>query len=138
MIDDEVSIGDFVLTGGELAAMVIIDAVTRLIPHVLGCAESAKEDTFAKGLIKYAQYTRPQNFEGENVPDVLLSGDHKKIEDWRLESSLIRTFLKRPDLLEKKDLSKGEIEILKKWCREIETIVESQSVRCLDSLSSGQ
>lgn len=123
LIDYEVSLGDYVLTGGELAAMVLIDAVTRLIPGILGGSDSAEKDSFSGDLLEHAQYTRPRNFEGEEVPEVLLSGHHKEIEKWRIETSLIRTFLKRKDLLQKKPLNKQEIEILKKWCQDIEKII---------------
>jgi len=123
LIDYEFSLGDYVLTGGELAAMVLIDAVTRLIPGILGGIDSAEKDSFSAGLLEHAQYTRPRNFEGEEVPEVLLSGHHKEIEKWRIETSLIRTFLKRKDLLQKKPLNKQEIEILKKWCQDIERII---------------
>ena len=97
-IDYEISIGDYVLTGGELAGMVIIDATARLIPGILGGKYSAENDSFSNGLLEYAQYTRPKTFEGSEVPEVLLSGNHMKIEKWRLEASLIRTFLKRKDV----------------------------------------
>jgi tRNA (guanine37-N1)-methyltransferase len=137
-MDDELSIGDYVLTGGELAAMVIIDAVTRLIPGILGGKESAEKDSFSGSVLKYAQYTRPRSFEGQDVPEILLSGDHKKIENWRFETSLIRTFLKRPDLLENRALSKQEIEILKKWCVDIEKIIHNQSIYGPGALSGGQ
>ncbi|NNK85303.1 MAG: tRNA (guanosine(37)-N1)-methyltransferase TrmD [Desulfobacterales bacterium] len=123
LIDHEVSLGDYVLTGGELAAMVLIDAVTRLIPGVLGGADSAQKDSFSTGLLEHAQFTRPRNFAGDEVPEVLLSGNHREIEKWRMETSLIRTFLKRKDLLKKKILSNLEIEILKKWCQDIEEII---------------
>lgn len=123
LVDDEISIGDFVLTGGEPAAMVIIDAVTRLVPGTLGGEDSAEMDSFENGLLEHAHYTRPRRFEGDEVPDVLLSGNHGEIEDWRLESSLMRTLLKRPDLLEAKSLSPKEIEILKKWGGKIEKII---------------
>jgi tRNA (guanine37-N1)-methyltransferase len=126
-IDDEVSIGDYVLTGGELAAMVIIESVTRLIPGVLGGEDSAGKDTFSEALVEHAQYTRPQNFEGETVPEVLLSGNHREIEKWRLEASLIRTFLKRPDLLQDRRFNREEIDVLKKWCADIEKIIHAQS-----------
>ena len=102
LIDDEISVGDYVLTGGELAAMIIIDAVTRLLPDVLGCESSACEDSFESGLLKHAQYTRPRSFNGNEVPEVLFSGDHGKIENWRFESSVMRTLIKRPDLLKNK------------------------------------
>jgi tRNA (guanine37-N1)-methyltransferase len=125
-IDDEVSIGDYVLTGGELAAMVIIDAVSRLIPGVLGCADSFEDDSFSDHLLEHAHYTRPSNFEGEHVPEVLLSGDHGQIEQWRLQSSLIRTFLKRKDLLLKHVLNDEELKILRSWQKEIQLIIDFQ------------
>jgi tRNA (guanine37-N1)-methyltransferase len=137
-IDDEISIGDYVLTGGELAAMVVIDAVTRLIPGILGGKESAEKESFSDSVLEYAQYTRPRSFEGHDVPAILLSGDHQKIEKWRLETSLIRTFLKRPDLLENRVLSKQEIEVLKKWCVDIEKIIHNQSLYGPGALSGGQ
>lgn len=125
LIDDEISIGDYVITGGELAAMVVIDAVTRLIPGVLGGSDSAEKDSFSYGLLEHAQYTRPRTFEGTDVPEVLVSGHHGEIEKWRLETSLIRTFLKRQDLLKNRSLSSQEIEILKKWCCDIEKIIKN-------------
>ncbi|MBU0544180.1 MAG: tRNA (guanosine(37)-N1)-methyltransferase TrmD [Proteobacteria bacterium] len=134
-IDEEISIGDYVLTGGELGAMVVIEAVTRLIPGVLGSADSALQDSFSGSLLDFGHYTRPRDFEGSKVPDVLLSGNHKDIENWRLEASLIRTFLKRPDLLENRTFSKQEIEILKKWCRDIEKIIQTRSLRGPGTLS---
>jgi tRNA (guanine37-N1)-methyltransferase len=134
-VDDEISIGDYVLTGGELASMIIIDAVVRLIPGTLGNADSAKRDTFSDNLLAHAQYTRPRDFEGEEVPDVLLSGNHQQIEAWRLEESLIRTFLKRQDLLKERSLGQREIDILKKWCRDIEKIIQAQSACGVDTLS---
>ena len=123
-IDFEMSIGDFVLTGGELAAMVIIDAVARLIPGVLGGLDSHEKDSFSDGLLEHAHYTRPRTFEGSDVPEVLLSGNHKEIEKWRFETSLIRTFLKKQDLLINRSLSSKEIEVLKKWCIDIEKIIQ--------------
>ena len=137
-IDDEISIGDYILTGGELAAMVIVDAVTRLVPGVLGGKDSAEKDSFSDSVLEHAHYTRPRVFEDVEVPGVLLSGNHKEIEKWRLETSLIRTFLKRRDLLENRPLSSQEIEILKKWCLDIEKIIQAQSLRGSDSLSGGQ
>lgn len=107
-VDDEVSIGDFVLTGGELAALIIVDSVTRLLPDVLGCDDSVSNDTFSRGLLKHPQYTRPRTFAGVDVPDVLLSGDHKKIEDWRLLESVKRTIARRPELLRNATFSKEE------------------------------
>ncbi len=124
LVDYEISIGDYVLTGGELAAMIIIDAVTRLIPGVLGGEQAAEKDSFANGLLEHAHYTRPRIFEGSQVPEVLLSGHHQEIEKWRLESSLMRTLLKRSDLLQKKDLDRQEIEILNKWQRVIKKLIE--------------
>jgi tRNA (guanine37-N1)-methyltransferase len=115
LVDLEVSIGDFVLSGGETAAMVIIDAVTRLIPGALGGPDSAAQDSFTEGLLEHAQYTRPRSFEGEDVPDVLLSGNHGAIEKWRRESSLLRTLVKRPDLFENRALGPDDIAVLKKW-----------------------
>ena len=96
---DEISIGDYVLTGGELCAMVIADAVTRLVPGVLGDEESSERDCFARGLLGYPQYTRPREFRGMKAPEVLLSGDHEKIEQWRLDQARLRTAERRPDLL---------------------------------------
>lgn len=126
LIDFEISTGDYVLTGGELAAMIIIDAVTRLIPGALGGEQAAEKDSFANGLLEHAHYTRPRIFEGDEVPEVLLSGHHQEIEKWRLESSLMRTLLKRSDLLQKKDLNRQEIEILKKWYRVIEKLINQR------------
>ena len=122
-VDMEISIGDFVLTGGELGAMVVIDAVTRLIPGVLGNADSAESDTFSDGLVEYAHYTRPSTFDHEPVPDVLLSGNHQEIDRWRRESALIRTVLKRPDLLAQRDFSSEERAILVKWRRDIDKLI---------------
>ncbi|NNF98842.1 MAG: tRNA (guanosine(37)-N1)-methyltransferase TrmD [Desulfobacteraceae bacterium] len=127
-IDDEVSIGDFVMTGGELAAMVIIDAVIRLLPDVLGNEDSADNDSFSNGLLEHAHFTRPPEFEGMDVPDVLMSGNHGRIDRWRLESALMRTFLKRPDLLMSKQLSAEEIDILKSWYQQIERIIQAKSL----------
>jgi tRNA (guanine37-N1)-methyltransferase len=137
-VDHEVSLGDFVLTGGELGAMVIMDAVARLLPGVLGGEDSAAYDSFADGLLEHAHFTRPHEFEGETVPGVLLSGNHGEIEKWRRESALIRTFLKRRDLLESRKLTPGEIDLLKKWHRDLERIINAQSVCGADSPSGGQ
>jgi len=123
LIDYEISIGDYVLTGGELAAMIVIDAVTRLIPGALGGEDAAEKDSFSDGLLEHAHYTRPGNFEGQEVPEVLLSGHHQEIEKWRLESSMMRTLLKRPDLLQEKNLNRQERDVLKKWRLEIEKIL---------------
>lgn len=137
-IDFEVSIGDYVLTGGELPAMIVIEAVTRLIPGVLGGADSAALDTFEDNLVEHAHYTRPCEFEGRRVPDVLLSGDHQAIARWRAETSLIRTLLKREDLLSSKTLSREEIGILKKWCAAVERVVRSQTVLGPDPSPGGE
>lgn len=98
---EEISLGDFVLTGGEIAAIAVIDAVARLVPGVLGKEESFQQESFSDGLLEYPQYTRPAIFMGRTVPEVLLSGHHEKIQQWRKEQSLLRTKQKRPDLLEK-------------------------------------
>lgn len=111
-VDAEFSIGDYVLTGGELPAMVIIDAVARLVPGVLGDATSAAHDTFEDGLLEYPQYTRPAEFEGEKVPEVLLSGDHGAIARWRRREQLKRTLQRRPDLLDRIELSPADRETL--------------------------
>jgi tRNA (guanine37-N1)-methyltransferase len=109
---DEISIGDYVLTGGELPAMILVDAVARLIPGVLGNPDGAADDSHASGLLEYPHYTRPPEFRGWRVPDILLSGDHVKIAKWRREQSLLRTLEKRPDLLEIAELSEKERELL--------------------------
>ncbi len=111
-IDIELSIGDYILTGGELPAMVVVDAVTRLIPGVLGGEKSNLEDSFEKGLLEYPQYTRPRVFNGMEVATILLSGDHEKIRLWRRKESLKRTLEKRPDLLKKAKLTIEEEKIL--------------------------
>ena len=108
LVTDEISIGDYVLTGGELPALILIDAVTRLLPGALGDPTGAEDDSHAGGLLEYPHYTRPPEFRGERVPDILLSGDHAKIEKWCREQSLLRTLERRPDLLEKADLSEKE------------------------------
>lgn len=113
-VDLELSIGDYVLTGGEPAALVVCDAVTRLIPGVLGSEESAVLDSFSEDLLDYPQYTRPVEFEGMTVPEVLISGHHARIETWRREQAILRTALRRPDLLEKARLSEREKQFLVK------------------------
>ncbi|MDY7223025.1 tRNA (guanosine(37)-N1)-methyltransferase TrmD [Halalkalibacterium halodurans] len=112
LVTDELSIGDYVLTGGELGAMVIADSVTRLLPAVLGNETSAQTDSFSTGLLEHPQYTRPADFRGWKVPDVLLSGHHQNIERWRKEQSLKRTLERRPDLLEGRKLTEEEQELL--------------------------
>ncbi|WP_457916017.1 tRNA (guanosine(37)-N1)-methyltransferase TrmD [Candidatus Phytoplasma sacchari] len=102
-VDEEISIGDYILTGGEISAIVFIDSIVRVLPGVIK-KESYSQDSFHNGLLKYPQYTRPQSYKGEKVPSVLLSGNHKKIEEWRQKESLKNTLLKRPDLISKKKL----------------------------------
>lgn len=114
LADEAISIGDFVLTGGELPAMVITDAVSRMLPGVLGDEDSAPTDSFYDGLLEFPQYTRPREFEGMAVPEILLSGDHAKIREWRHQQSLRMTKEKRPDLLEKQELSEKDREFLRK------------------------
>lgn len=108
LADEEISIGDFILTGGELAAAVIVDAVSRLMPGVLGEGTSALQESFMEGLLDYPQYTRPEEFRGWKVPRVLLSGDHEEIRNWREREALQRTASRRPDLLEGRESKKGE------------------------------
>ena len=125
-IDEEVSIGDYVMTGGEGASMVIIDSTARLIPGVLGSGDSYKADSFSHGRLEYAQYTRPEEFEDFKIPEVLLSGNHEKIRQWRKKSSLQRTFLKRPDLFEKTRLDAEEKKIVKQWVNMLETLINKE------------
>ncbi len=110
--DDEISIGDYILTGGELAALVIIDTLTRLVPGVLGDDESSKQESFTSGIFDYPQYTRPAEFKGARVPDVLLSGNHQEIRKWRSMEALRKTFINRPDLINKENLSPEALELL--------------------------
>lgn len=113
LVTDEISIGDFVVTGGELPALIILDAVIRLIPGVLGDPDGAQDDSHASGLLEYPHYTRPPVYKGMKVPDVLVSGNHAEIARWRHEQSLERTFKRRPDLLKKVDLSEKDLLYLK-------------------------
>ncbi|WP_077601145.1 tRNA (guanosine(37)-N1)-methyltransferase TrmD [Oceanobacillus sojae] len=113
LVTDEISIGDYVLTGGELGAMVIIDSVIRLLPEALGNEESAQQDSFSTGLLEHPHYTRPSDFRGLKVPDVLLSGNHANIEAWRKKESLKRTVQRRPDLLENHELDEADKKILR-------------------------
>jgi tRNA (guanine37-N1)-methyltransferase len=115
LVTDEISIGDFVLTGGELASMVIADSVVRLLPGVLGNEDSPILDSYSSGLLEHPHYTRPSDFRGMKVPEVLLSGNHKKIEEWREQESLRRTFTRRPDLLESYPLTDKQKSIIKRW-----------------------
>jgi len=121
-IDEEVSMGDYVISGGELAAMTVVDAVVRLLPGALGDEASAQQDSFMDGLLDYPNYTRPEEVDGRKVPDVLLSGDHQAIARWRQKQALGRTWLRRPDLLEKLTLTNNERELLEEFKREHEQI----------------
>lgn len=118
LVTDEISIGDYVLTGGELPALILIDAIARLLPDVLGDPTGAEDDSHAMGLLEYPHYTRPPEFRGWKAPDVLLSGDHAKIDKWRREQALERTFRKRPDMLEKAELSKADMKFIEKLKKE--------------------
>mgnify|MGYP000362431480 CR=1 FL=1 len=115
-VDEEWSIGDYVLSGGEMPALIMIDAIARMLPDVLGDAESAQQDSFMEGLLDHPHYTRPEEIEGQAVPEVLLSGDHKVIDRWRQKQALKRTWLRRPDLLETLPLSEEQ----KKWLSEFQ------------------
>ena len=127
IVTDEISIGDFVLTGGELGAMVVIDSVVRLLPGVLGNEQSHMKDSFSTGLLEHPHYTRPADFRGMKVPEFLLSGNHRFIEEWREKESLRRTFLRRPDLFEHYELTDKQ----KKWLEEFKKR-ERNTVEFLD------
>tara|TARA_R110001592_G_scaffold33316_1_gene115584 strand:- start:459 stop:1262 length:804 start_codon:yes stop_codon:yes gene_type:complete len=118
-IDEEISIGDFVLSGGELASMVLLDSVSRLIPGVLGHKDSAVEDSFVNGLLDHPHYTRPETFQDLSVPEILLSGDHEKIRLWRLKQSLGKTWLLRPDLLKNIELNTEQQLLLQEFIKEV-------------------
>jgi tRNA (guanine37-N1)-methyltransferase len=118
-VDEELSIGDYVLSGGELAAMVLIDAVVRQLPGALGDEGSAAQESFVNGLLDCPQYTRPEVYEGKAVPEVLLSGHHERIGRWRLKQSLGRTWLRRPELLERRGLSEAEKKLLEEFKQEM-------------------
>jgi tRNA (guanine37-N1)-methyltransferase len=118
--DDQISIGDYVLTGGELAAMVVVDAVARLLPGVLGNVGSALADSFSEPVLEHPQYTRPQDFEGMNVPEVLLCGSHENIRRWRRGQALLRTRMRRPELFARLSLSAEDIALLESARRELE------------------
>ena len=119
-VDEELSIGDYVLSGGELAAMVVIDTVTRQLPGVLGHELSAQEDSYANGLLDCPHYTRPEEYQGKQVPEVLLSGNHDQIRRWRLKQTLGRTQERRPDLLEGRPMTAEEEDLLAEYIREQE------------------
>ncbi len=112
LVTDEISIGDYVLTGGELPALILIDALVRLIPGVLGDPEGAADDSHASGLLEYPHYTRPPEFRGWKVPKVLLSGDHGNVAQWRRQQALLRTYSRRPDLIKKSELSEEDLDFL--------------------------
>jgi len=125
-VDEELSIGDYVLSGGELAAMVLIDSLVRHLPGVLRDAESAQQDSFVAGLLDCPHYTRPEIFEGEGIPEVLLSGHHAEIEKWRLKQSLGRTWQRRPDLLAQRQLTKQEARLLAEYQQEQASVQQEE------------
>jgi tRNA (guanine37-N1)-methyltransferase len=121
LVTDEISIGDYVLTGGELPAMVVVDAVARMIPGVLGETASAEEDSFYNGLLEHPHYTKPREYKGMSVPEILLSGHHENIRKWRRRQSILRTLERRPELLKKVELTKED----KKVLRELTSLLQS-------------
>jgi tRNA (guanine37-N1)-methyltransferase len=121
-VDEEISIGDYVLSGGELPAMVLMDCIIRQLPGVLGDAESAEQDSFVNGLLDFPHYTRPEVYQGERVPEVLMSGNHALIQKWRLKQALGRTWQRRPDLLAKRQLTKEESRLLTEYQQEQDTV----------------
>ena len=122
LVTDEISIGDYILTGGELPAMVVVDAVARLVPGVLGEAASAEEESFCGGLLEYPHYTRPREYRGLEVPEILLSGHHEEIRKWRRRQSLLRTLERRPELLKEAELTGEDREILRKVLADLEEL----------------
>ncbi len=136
-VDLAVSVGDYVLTGGELPAMVVMDAVTRLLPGALGNEDSAGQDSFGAERLDCAHYTRPPEFEGRAVPEVLRSGHHEEVAQWRREDALMRTLVKRPDLLERTVLTEGELNLLVRWRREIDRLLHAQGLGRTDPPSGG-
>lgn len=136
-VDFEVSIGDFVLTGGELPAMVVMDTVTRLLPGALGNEDSAGQDSFENRRLDHGHFTRPPEFDGAKVPDVLLTGHHEAIAKWRRADALMRTLTRRPDLLREETLDKEDLAILKKWRHEIEQLIRAQRDSGPDPSSGG-
>jgi tRNA (guanine37-N1)-methyltransferase len=121
-VDEEISIGDYVLSGGELPAMVLMDCIIRQLPGVLGDAESAEQDSFVNGLLDFPHYTRPEVYQGERVPEVLMSGNHALIQKWRLKQALGRTWQRRPDLLAKRQLTKEESRLLTEYQQEQDAV----------------
>ncbi len=126
-VDEEISIGDYILTGGEPAAMVLVDCVARFLPGVLGSAESPEEESFSDGLLEYPQYTRPRNLNGMEVPEILLNGDHAKIRTWRRRESLKATLRLRPDLLETALLDKEDRQLLESIRKELSNLCSSEN-----------
>ena len=126
-VDEEISIGAYILTGGETAAIVLVDCISRFIPGVLGSADSPEEESFSEGLLEYPQYTRPRELNGLAVPDVLLNGDHAKIREWRRRQSLALTLKLRPDLLEQAELGKRDLAMLEEIRKEINPPCSSES-----------
>ena len=126
-VDEEISIGDYILTGGETAAIVLVDCISRFIPGVLGSADSPEEESFSEGLLEYPQYTRPRELNGLAVPDVLLNGDHAKIREWRRRQSLALTLKLRPDLLENAELTRRDLAILEEIRKEMNLQCSSES-----------
>ena len=122
-VDEEICVGDFVMTGGEIGAMAVVDAVARMIPGVLGSCESSQTDSFMDNRLEYAQYTRPEVYDEMGVPGVLLSGNHEKIRQWRQRSALERTFIKRPDLFDQRKPDESEKEILRQWHKELGVLI---------------
>lgn len=121
-VDEELSLGDFVLSGGEIAAMAVIDAIVRLLPGVLGDEDSAQQDSFMQGLLDHPHYTRPEEIDGQRVPEVLLSGDHARIAKWRYQQSLGRSFLRRPELVERLELNDEQQKLLEEFLNEHEKV----------------
>jgi tRNA (guanine37-N1)-methyltransferase len=126
-VDEELSIGDYVLSGGELAAMVVMDSVVRQLPGVLGDDASAEQDSFVHGLLDCPHYTRPEVYNGEAVPEVLMSGHHAEIEEWRLKQALGRTWQRRPDMLAKRQLTKQEARLLAEYQQEQASAQQEES-----------
>ena len=126
-VDEEISIGDYVLSGGELAAMVLMDSLVRHVPGVLGDAESAQQDSFVQGLLDCPHYTRPEVYDGEGIPEVLLSGHHAEIEKWRLKQALGRTWQRRPDLLAQRQLTKQEARLLAEYQQEQASVQQEET-----------
>ncbi len=137
-IDIEISIGDFVLTGGELPAMVVMDTVTRLLPGALGNKNSAGQDSFEGQRLDHGHYTRPPVFEGETVPEALMTGHHDMIAKWRQADALMRTLVRRPDLLREKSLDSSDRALLEKWRQEIERLIRTPGIGGPDPSSGGR